>query len=131
MADRQAEIDAPYRPDCLHLWDAHFDNRGQWIDCNGDRPKGHVCGADCLDLDSMRLPWRDRLALAWHDLRKRLRRCPECTRRGYGNTGAGPGRTYRWVDDPVVIACGFKTAPHRCNTCGQELSNWPAKPGTA
>lgn len=79
-----------------------------------------------LDLDSMRMPWRDRLALAWIDLRKRFRRCPECERRGYGDTGPGPGKTYRWVDDPVVIACGFQTAPHRCNTCGQEPS---ARPG--
>lgn len=90
-------------PDCLSRWSDHFDAAEQWIDCE-DVP--------------YRMPWRDWIMLRWMDLRKRWRRCPECTRFGY--SGALPsGRPYRWVDDPVVKLCGFATAPVRCNTCGQ------------
>lgn len=64
--------------------------------------------------DAYGLTRRDRLELRWIGLRKRFRKCPECERRGYGGHG------YRWVDDKVVIACGFPTAPIRCNTCGQK-----------
>lgn len=70
--------------------------------------------------DLPELTRRDRLDLWWLAVRRRWRRCLECGRRGYGNDGPGPGRTYRWVDDPIVRACGFETAPHRCNTCGQK-----------
>lgn len=67
------------------------------------------------------LSWRDRLALWWLACRRRWRRCPECSRRGYGSDGPGPGRAYRWVDDPIVQRLGFETYPYRCNTCGQTL----------
>ena len=71
--------------------------------------------------DEYGLTWRDHLELWWIGVRKRLRKCPECERRGYGGNG------YRWVDDKVVQVCGFETAPHRCNTCVEknDLSNSP------
>lgn len=86
-----------------------------------DRQSAEYDGVDQLP----ELSWRDRLDLWWLAFRRRWRRCPECSRRGYGNDGPGPGRTYRWVDDPIVRACGFETYPHRCNTCGQKPGETP------
>lgn len=50
MADEPRQVQVC--PDCGHLWDAHFDERGQHIGCDDDRPEGHICGSDCLAQDT-------------------------------------------------------------------------------
>jgi hypothetical protein len=99
-------------PDCGHLWAAHFDARGQWIDCEDDRPEGHVCGSDCLAQDT-RLPLNDWLRLRWWGALAWLHRCPECRRRPYGRESWMP----RWEDDKIAQALGIVQG--RCPDCGK------------
>ena len=100
-----------YCPDCLHLWDDHFDALGDPIDCGDDRPDGHICLKDCMNQDGM--SFREVLLLNWHDLKAWFRRCPECRHRpDQHDDRIAP----RWEDDVPARMMGI--AKYGCPRCG-------------
>ena len=112
MAENAVEYDRiEICPDCLHLWSAHFDTDGYAIDCNDDRPDGHICLRECRNED--RMSFREVLAINWWDFKAWFRRCPECRHRPDKHDDE---MAPRWEHDSTARM--LRISQYGCPRCG-------------